>query len=106
VNLGHPEVGRVAEPGLRSQHLGALAALAAQLVLERLTGGGSGAASALDLPGDAVEAAPAAARHPLPALGRDTDLAVLAEGEGRSCHGSASAESFRRVSGGIDLRRH
>ncbi len=51
-DLGHPDVGRVAEPGLGPQHLRALTAL------------------------------PPAARDPLATLGRDTDLAVLSGGKG------------------------
>src|SRR4051812_23498737 len=59
-------------------------------------GGGSGAVGPLKLAGDAVEAAQPAAGDPLTSLGRDADLAVLAEWEGWTCHGSASAEGIRR----------
>jgi hypothetical protein len=89
-DLGQPDVGRVAEPGVRPEGLDALAVPVPQLVLERGLRAGLGRAPAGHAAGDAVEVAHPTAGDPAAVLALGGDRAVVPEGERRTSQGARS----------------
>jgi hypothetical protein len=104
-DLAHPDVGRVSEAGVWSEHLGALAEPGAQLLLDGLLRGGLRPAPTGDATGHTVEIADAAAGDPLAVVAVYLDRSVVPKGERWTGHGGSSGEDFRRVSDKFDLRR-